>query len=118
MISFGFPAASTEQIIQLSREQNSFCETGNNEIFISLPVLFRQRFTAFHGLILKLIVSQDKKVILLTPKIEMDMEIPDDKVHGLPEVLSGPFIFFKGVFFNDDKPVFILNPEKLLGNIT
>jgi len=123
MIRFGIPAESTERIIQLSRTQNSPCEIADNDVYISLPLMFRQNMTTDakqmtqHGLILKLKVSQGKKITLLAPKIEKDMEIPEDSIHGLPTLLSGPFIYFKGVFFNEEKPVFILNPEKLKGYI-
>jgi len=117
MIRFGIPAESTDRIIQLSRTQNSPCEITDNDAYISLPAMFRQNFSTPHGLILKLTVSPGKKITLLTPKIEKDMEIPEDNIHELPAMLSGPFVYFKGVFFNEDKPVFILDPEKLIGCI-
>jgi len=118
LIRFGIPAELTGKIMQLSRVQNSFCETAGSEIFISLPVLFRQKIIDPHGLVLKLTVTGDRKIILLTPKIEKEMEIPNDKVHGLPEVLSGPFVYFKGVFFSNENPVLIICPEKLMGCIS
>jgi len=117
MIRFGIPAESTEQIIPLSRTQTSLYETADSNVYVSLSALFKQNFATPHGLVLKLSVSGGRKIILLTPKIEKDMEIPDDNVHGLPQVFSGPFIFFKGAFFDGGNPVFILNPEKLSGNI-
>jgi hypothetical protein len=116
MINFGIPAESTEHIIQLSRKQNSLYETTDSDVFISLPALFRQYDTTPHGLVLKLPESTNgvtRKITLLTPKIEKDLEIPDDNVHQLPQLFSGPFIFFKGMFFNEGNMVFVLNPEKL-----
>ena len=116
MIHCGIPAESIEQIIQLSRSQNSLYETVDSDIFISLPALFRCSYATPHGLVLKISVSAGsftRKVTLLTPKIEKDMEIPDENVHRLPQLFSGPFIFFRGVFFNEGNPVFVLNPEKL-----
>ena len=124
MIRFGIPAESTERIIQLSRTQNSPCEIEDNDVFISLPAMFNKKqmtdakqMTAPHGLLLKLHIPDGKKIILLSPKVEKDMEIPENKIHELPALLSGPFIYFKGVFFNEEKPVFIISPEKLLGYI-
>ena len=118
-IKFGIPAEITGQIIQLSRMQNSVCETTDtdSEVYISLPALFRKASTTPHGMVLKIKLSEEKKIILLTPQIEKDMDIPDNYVHGLPKVFSGPFTFFKGVFFDDKNPVFIVDPEKLKGLI-
>jgi len=113
MIRFGIPAESTGHIIQISRSQSSFVENADNDVFVSLPALFKQSFTTPHGVVLKLENSSEKKVILLTPKIEKDIEIPDNKVRALPKVFSGPFVFFNGMFFSDDNPVFIFNPKKL-----
>ena len=115
MIKFGIPADAAKQIIQFSRVQNSMIEKENNEVFISIPALFKQYSEEYHGLILKMDVSEVKKIILLTPKIEMEIEIPDNSIHSLPKLFSGPFIYFNGVFFNDNNPVFIINTEKLIG---
>ncbi|MCL2442869.1 MAG: hypothetical protein FWD13_05315 [Treponema sp.] len=117
MIRFGIPAEYTEKIIQLSREQNSLYETVNNDILVSLPALFERNFSTLHGLILKLSVLEGKKIILLTPKIEKEIDIPDGCIHSLPNVFSGPFVFFRGVFFSDENPVFIINPEKISGRV-
>jgi len=127
MIRFGIPAESTGQIIPFSRVQNSLCETAGSEVLISLPVLYqessparrgvRQTFTTPHGLVLKLSVSGGKKIVLLTPKIEKDMEIQDENVHRLPDLFSGAFKFIRGVFFNEENPVFILNPEMLTESV-
>jgi hypothetical protein len=115
-INFGIPAESTEHIIQLSRKQNSLYETEDSNVFISLPALFRQYDTTPYGLVLKLSVSTNgftRKITLLTSKIEKDMEIPDDNVHRLPKLFTGPFIFFSGMFFSEGNMIFIINPEKL-----
>jgi len=118
MIRFGIPAESTDHIIQLSKTQNSIFETTDNEVLISLPALFKQYITTPHGLVIKFSVSSDdRKITLLTPKIEKDMEIPDENIHHLPQIFLGPFVFFKGVYFNDGKPVFIINTEKLKESI-
>ena len=117
MIRFGIPAECTEKIIQLSRTQNSLHETIDNDVLVSLPSLFRQDFTTLHGLVLKLSILEGKKIILLTPKIEKEIEIPEGSIYGLPDIFSGPFIFFRGVFFSNENPVFIINPEKITGYI-
>ena len=116
-IGFGIPAESTERIINLSHSQNSFMESADadKEIYVSLPALFKQNFTTPHGLVLKFCVSEDRKIILLTPKIEKDMVIPDENVRRLPKVFAGPFVFFNGMFFYDEIPVFVFNPDKIKG---
>jgi len=117
-VNLGISAEVTERIIPLSRVQNSLYETEENDVFISIPALFRHYHATPHGLLLKRSVSPacfTRKITLLTPKIEKDLEIPEENVHSLPDVFSGPFVFFKGVFFgtNEKTPVFIVNPEKL-----
>jgi len=117
LIKFGIPAEFTESIIQLTRTQNSTIENVDNNVYVSLPALFQKYSSTPHGVILKLSVSNSRKITLLTPQIEKDMEIPENNVHGLPQLLTGPYAFFSGVFFSNENPVFIFNPEKLAEKI-
>ena len=133
-INLGIPAEQTERIIQVSRVQTSIYETGDHSsvpefpstggAFISLPALFRQEDAVFHGLVLKSIrpLTSDQtaddhaKTILLMPKIDIDMEIPEDAIHRLPEAFVGVFSFFTGAYFDGDGQslILILNPQKLM----
>jgi len=118
-INLGIPAEQTERIIPVSRAQTSVYETGEQGAFISLPALFQQEDTAvFHGLVLKnrgedSTANALGKTILLMPKIDIDMEIPEDAIHRLPETFVGVFSFFSGAYFDGENPILILNPQKL-----
>jgi hypothetical protein len=96
--------------------QSAVYESENGEMFISLPVLFRLKESATNGVVLKdTSVSKEAapKIILLTPKIDIDLEIPDENIHHLPESFSGQFRYFRGACFNDQNVILILDPEKL-----
>ena len=85
--SLGFPAEHTERIIPAGRLQSSVYETENDEVFISIPVLFKLKDnTAPHGLVLK--ASRFVRTVLLTPKIDVELEIPKENIHPLPEALA------------------------------
>jgi chemotaxis signal transduction protein len=121
-INLGIPAEQTERIIPVTRVQGAICETENKEVFISLPALFQQKDPAApHGVVLKSSVAGTSagadKTVLLTPRIDVEMEIPEEHIHSLPEVLAGLFRNFRGAYCTGQNVVLILNPEKLLGSI-
>ena len=101
----GIPAEQTERII--SADQLT------DEASISLPQLFqlKDRDTP-HGLVLK--AALPKKITLLTPKIENELEIPEENMHGLPDALAEMHKYFTGVYFSDSGVILILDPEKLV----
>ena len=109
----GIPAEQTERLIPADRTQTVVYETDNEEAFILLPALFDLKDRdAPHGLILK--NAPRIKTILLSPRIENEMEIPPQEIHQLPDALSAMHTYFTGIFFTDDKVILILDPEKLL----
>ena len=112
-ISLGIPADSTLRIIAVNRSQKAVYETEGEDIYISLPVLFRQNNTsAPHGIVLK--SEKTGNTVLLTPRVEIDLEIPKESIQVLPEVFSPLFRYFKGVHFNEGNGILILNPESLM----
>jgi len=119
-LSLGIPAEQTEKIIPVTRVQTGVVEKENQETYISIPALFQQKDTPSpHGLVLK---GGREKTILLTPKIEVDLEIPEEKISRLPGFFGGAFSFFRGACFadaniGDAKMIFILDPEKLRGQV-
>ena len=140
-VSVGIPAEQTERIIPLAREQAGVYETesqppgtdeaGTKEAFISLPALLHDNTPARHGLVLKSAGEASAsraniKTILLSPKIDIDIEIPDESIHRLPEAFAGIFSFFSGACFapginapgtNDESGqnlILIVNPQKLM----
>ena len=121
-INIGIPAQQTERIISLTRKQDTVRETENNEVFISLPALLKQKETsAPHGIVLKRIASQPPdapRTTLLTPKIDAELEIPTEEIRGLPKILGGSYKNFRGAYCAGQKVILILNPEKLIDGST
>ena len=138
-ISLGIPAERTERIIPVTRIQTVILETENQNqmAFISLPVLFRQNDPGngavtsglksnslrsqpegMHGVVLKTNCGIETfKTVLLTPRIDVDLEIPEENIHCLPEALTGLFKCFKGAYFTGESVILILNTEKLMENV-
>jgi len=119
-INIGIPAEMTERIIAVTRIQGAVCETENEEVFISLPLLLRQNETAApHGVILKPAgqpSANTAKTTLLTPKIDAEMEIPEENIHSLPKAMNGIYRHFRGAYCTGQNVILIFNPEKLLEN--
>jgi len=141
-IHIGIPAERTERIIQAARVQTAVYETENQEAFISLPLLFRQKEPAApHGVVLKATevlprlppgsgagdappepptagtgaadTAGGVKTVLLTPRIDKELDIPDETIYQLPEAFAGPFRYFSGACFSAQDVILILNPAKL-----
>jgi chemotaxis signal transduction protein len=111
-INLGIPAERTERIISVTRAQGAVRETENQEVFISLPALLRQEDTsAPHGIVLK---SSNAKTTLLTPRIDAELEIPEENIRSLPKVLDGSYGHFRGAYCTDQNVILILSPEKLI----
>jgi len=119
-INLGIPAGKTERIISVTRMQDAVCETENQEVFISLPALLRQKDrSAPHGIVLKPLFLGPRplnttKTILLTPKIDAELDIPEENIHGLPRAMGGAYRYFRGAYCNEKNVILILNPEKIL----
>ena len=123
-ILLGIPTEQTQRIIPVTRKQTSAFETDSGEAFISIPALLNrkevsEKDAAVHGLVLKSGLNGGncpEKITLLLPKIDIDIEIPEENIHRLPAVFSGSFSFFKGACFteNSNKIIFILDTEKLI----
>ena len=112
-IYLGIPAGRTEKIIPVTRVQTAVNETENREKFISLPALFGlKNISTPHGVVLK--TPATRKTVLLTPGIDIDLEIPEENISSLPESLSGSYRYFTGACFDDQKVILILDPEKLV----
>ena len=121
-MNLAIPAERTERVIPVSRSQPSLCETGNNEVFISIPVLLKLKdIAAPHGIVLKPHASKSAdehaKTVLLVPKIDIDLEIPEEKINMLPDALGGLSRYFRGAFFTDKNVILVLDPESLVKEI-
>jgi hypothetical protein len=118
-VHLGIPAERTERIIPVTRPQTAVYETENHETFISLPALFQLKdASAPHGLVLKTSCTEKEspaaiQTVLLTPRIDIDLEIPEEKIHRLPETLSPLFHYFRGAYFDGQNMILILDTEKL-----
>jgi chemotaxis signal transduction protein len=115
-IHLGIPAEQTERIISVTRKQAAVYETDNGEAFVSLPALLNIDVPAPHGVVLKIPIINTVQTILLTPRIDIDLEIPEESIRQLPKAISGLFRYIRGVYFDDNNAIFILNPEMLMEN--
>ena len=116
-IKLGILAAHAERIIPVTKVQTAGYETINEEVSISMPVLLQQKNNATpHGVVLKTACSP--KTVLLIPRIEMDLEIPEEKIHQLPKVFIGMSRYFRGIYFNKQNLVLLLDTENLMGSST
>ena len=120
-IQLGIPAQQTERIVPSSQVQTAEIKTefkieekseSDAKALISLPDLFRLKDRAApHGLILK--ADKPVKTVLLTPRIEIEIEIPEESIHALPEALIDLRRYLRGAYFTDETVILILDPEKL-----
>ena len=51
--------------------------------------------------------------MLLSPKIDVDLEIPEENIHALPGALQESYKFLRGVYFSNNNMILILDPDKL-----
>jgi hypothetical protein len=121
-IGLGIPAERTERIIPVTRIQAAVSETEDHETFISLPALFqRKNIDVPHGVVLKSGTADTVKTVLLTPRIDIEIEIPEENIHQLPKAFAGLIRFFRGACFIEtdagNSLILILSPEKLMENI-
>ena len=115
-IQLAIPAEHTERIIPVTRTQNAEYETENKEVFVSLPALLKQKnISAPHGIVIK--AAHISKTILLTPKIDIDLEIPEENIRQLPNTFIGLSQYFRGACFDKENLILILNTEKIMEGI-
>ena len=98
----GIPAEKIERIVSAG-------EAG--DAYVSLAQLLALKdASAVHAMVLKPPLGKT----LLTPKVENEIEIPEEGIHRLPESLAPLERNFKGACFFDNYVLFILDTEKLL----
>ena len=106
-ICMGIPAEHTERLVSAPQSP------ADTEVFITLPTVFCLKNTdAPHGIVLK--SDGPVTTVLLTPKIDIELDIPDEKIHALPQALTGQLQYFSGASFFDNTMILILNTEKLM----
>ena len=112
-IQLAIPTTHTERIIPVTKIQAAGYETGDEGVSVSLPVLFQQQSAPTpHGVVLR--SEHALKTVLLTPGIDRDLEIPEEKIHRLPGVFDSLSRYFKGVYFDNKNVILILNTEKIM----
>jgi len=124
-INIGIPARLAERIVSVMRVQSVVCETEDGQAFVSLPVLLKLKDCAVHhGLILKSGVSSPHsqtsalmKTLLLTARIGIELDIPEENIYPLTSALEGMNRYFSGVCFVSGEMILILDPQKLTDGI-
>jgi len=120
-VFIGIPSSCVAEIILEKRSPAMPVETESSGVYISLPVLFgRPTLAVFHGMILK---GRLPRTVLLVPPIDTDEEIPDGRIHPLPELLRGMLPAVGGACFAGDlrgdhgRLILPLNPGLLFETI-
>ena len=116
-VYLGIPSECTGRIISVFRSQSSVCETEDQDVFISLPLLFgRANFSSPHGIVLKQTI-EERKTVLLAPPIDIDIEIPDEEIFSVPGVFEKLLRYCNGACFinveQEERLIFTLDMEKI-----
>ena len=102
-----FPLDHTERIVP-----HDACDSDA----VSIPSLLKtNNISVLHGIILKsgMDSASVKRTSLLVPRIDIEIDIPDEEIYSLPKVLEDMLKYFKGVHFTDQKMILIFDPNKL-----
>ena len=119
-VYLGIPSERTERVISVFRKQSSVCEIENQDVIISLPLLFgRADLSAPHGIVLK--TDNEKRTpVLLAPPLDIDLEIPEENIFTVPKTFEKMLRYCNGAcFINKDQKerlVLTLSIEKILGD--
>jgi hypothetical protein len=114
-ILLGFPSVLAAEFIALRRSQSALFERDKSECFFSMPVLFgKPAVPTVHGIVLK---GCRERTIALAPRIDTDMDIPEEAVHPLPALIGDTLPFVRGVAFIGDALILLVNPDTLLEEI-
>jgi hypothetical protein len=123
-VFLGIQSNRVERVISnsVSAAQALANSTGDNDAHISLPSLLgRADLSAPHGIILKP-QSGKKKITLLAPPLDIDVEIPDESVFAIPHALKGFMRYLSGACYikkdREERLVLILDLEKLTEELT
>jgi len=69
---------------------------------------------SFHDIVLKQETNDNKSLVIITPPVEKDIDVPESEIQSLPASFSGVYSSFNGLYFNDKKIIFFLDIEKLI----
>ncbi|MDR2952997.1 MAG: hypothetical protein LBU82_07120 [Treponema sp.] len=112
----GLRADRVERVFSLSAARQLESGAGEEGACISLPALFgRAGFASPHGIVLKPF-DNEKKITLLSPPLDIDVDIPEESVYSLPRALQGGLRFASGACFlakEKERLVLILDLEKI-----
>ena len=112
-VYLGIPTMHAERIIPVTKTQTTESETENDEVFISLPVLLQQKNTVTpHGIVLR--SDRVPKTVLLTSRVEKDVEIPEESIQRLPGIFVGLSKYFRGIYFDKHNLFLIVDTEKFM----
>jgi chemotaxis signal transduction protein len=70
-----------------------------------------------HGIVLK---DCPRKTVLLVPRIDTDVDIPEDGIHPLPELIGALMPYMDGAYFSGNPRrtmILLFNPDSLLEKI-
>jgi hypothetical protein len=110
----GLPSEGTARIIPAPHTQTMLYKTVQEDLFLSLPVLFQKDSVSTpHGMILKKKCDQ-KRLILLVPRIETDIDILEEEIRLLPALIGEKLSCLGGACFNNNNLILLLDTENLI----
>ena len=117
-IYLGLPSECTERVISVARTQSTACERDKQDIYISLPVLFgRADLSTPHGIVLKT-KNEENKTILLVPPLDIDLEIPEEKIFSVPRSFGEVLRYCNGACFmkgeQGERLIFIIDAKRII----
>ena len=107
------PSEKIEKIYASQREMKEITEEEDGEVFFSIPLLLKLKNNLpSHALKIKKNILKEN-LVLLCPKVDLEIDIPDENIHPLPYTMS-KMNFFSNACFLENKLYLILEIEKLL----
>ncbi|MDR0526113.1 MAG: hypothetical protein LBG90_09635 [Spirochaetaceae bacterium] len=93
--------------VPADRIERLFIASPQNEEGLSIPQMFHRPVPAPHAASLK-----PKGTILLLPRIDIDLDIPDAEIHAMPRAFGEKSLFAGACFRNGDL-ILLLNIEEI-----
>jgi len=92
--------------------------TEAEQTVIPLYILFtrhqKNENVSFHGIVLKQEICDNKKIVIMTPPIEEDINVSQEEIQSLPDSFSGVYSSFNGIYFYRQKLIFFLDIENFI----
>lgn len=123
-LTLGVPADKTERIIAAPQTLETVYEEKDGDVFISLPAFLgkkgkKEEENLDHGIVFKEKAGTGQWVLLL-PRIDRDLEIPQEQIRSLPNLLRSRLSCFSGAYFTESSAqglILLLDTEQVASHV-